>query len=73
MFTVEHEYDDSVITIMDNKNTQHEIKAFFNDTSVLLVQYNDDENYSEAIELSIEMWEELLIAYQSPEGAYITR
>lgn len=73
MYTVEMDHDDIEIYVID-ENAHHEdlvINAF--DDIVFLRQWDEDKQCFDIISLSPSMWEELLKAIHSPEGAFLTR
>ncbi len=71
-FSVEHNFDETVITLMDNAAELEDVKIYFTDDGVDLLQVVHRENLEvfNGITLSHEMLQDLLVAYQSPEGLY---
>ena len=71
-FSVEHNFDETVITIMDDAAELEDVKIYFTDYGVDLLQVVHMENLEvfNGITLSHEMLQDLLVAYQSPEGLY---
>jgi hypothetical protein len=71
MFTVEMDHDEIEITILDDSGDKEDVKVHLFDDIVYIRQVLDG-NKVEAIELSLAMWDELVAAINSPEGAYHT-
>lgn len=71
-FSVEHNFDETVITLMDDAAELEDVKIYFTDEGVDLLQVVHMENLEvfNGITLSHEMLQDLLVAYQSPEGVY---
>jgi hypothetical protein len=71
MFTVEFEFDEIEITVLDDTGHKEDVKVHLFDDIVYIRQVLDG-NKVEAIEMSPDMWDELVAAINSPEGAYRT-
>lgn len=71
-FSVEHNFDETVITLMDDAAELEDVKIYFTDDGVDLLQvvYMENLEVFNGITLSHEMLQDLLTAYQSPEGLY---
>ncbi len=71
-FSVEHNFDETVITLMDDAAELEDVKIYFTDDGVDLLQvvYMENLEVFNGITLSHEMLQDLLTAYQSPEGVY---
>ncbi len=71
-FSVEHNFDETVITLMDDAAELEDVKIYFTDDGVDLLQvvYIENLEVFNGITLSHEMLQDLLTAYQSPEGVY---
>jgi len=70
MFTVEMDHDEIEITILDDAGNNEDVKVHLFDDIVYIRQVYDDK--VEAIQMSPDMWDELVAAINSPEGAYLT-
>jgi len=70
MFTVEMDHDEIEITILDDCGNNEDVKVHLFDDIVYIRQVYDDK--VEAIQMSPDMWDELVAAINSPEGAYLT-
>jgi MinD-like ATPase involved in chromosome partitioning or flagellar assembly len=71
MFTVEEEFDESIVTILDNNGQYEDITMYFSENGVYIVQYNEKTDSDAIIELSTEMWETMIEAYNRTNGTYI--
>ena len=70
MYTVEMDLDEICITVMDdNGNNEDLIINSFTDI-VYIRQYDEDTDRIKTIAISPRMWEELISAIHSPEGAF---
>jgi len=73
LFTVEEEFNETVVTVLDSHGEFQDVKMFFGEESVVIQQaINDDDNYVAVIEMSDRQWEKLILAYSSAEGSYKT-
>lgn len=72
MFTNEFEYDETVITIMDEEANFDDIKIIFSDETVHIIQYNSDSNIDipNVICMSHQMFKEIQYSLLSSEGMY---
>jgi hypothetical protein len=70
MFTVEIDHDEIEITILDDAGNNEDVKVHLFDDIVYIRQVYD--NKVEAIQMSPDMWDELVAAINSSEGAYLT-
>ena len=52
MFTVEEEFDESIVTILDNNGQYEDITMYFSENGVYIVQYNEKTDSDAIIELS---------------------
>lgn len=73
MFTVEFDHDDIEITVLDDHGHHSDLKIHAFDDIVYIRQYRDDVHAHQTIVISPQMWEELIAAIQSPEGAFVKR
>lgn len=71
MFTVEMDHDEIEITILDDAGNNEDVKVHLFDDVVYIRQVFDN-NKVEAIQMSPDMWDELVAAINSSEGAYLT-
>ena len=73
MFTVEEDFDETVVTVLDSQGVFQDVKMFFGEESVIITQIiTDDDEYGSVIEMSDRQWEKLILAYGSTAGSYRT-
>ena len=73
MYTVEFDYDEVCITILDDAGLYEDVTINSFDDIVYIRQWDKDSQKMEAIAMSPKQWEELISAINSPEGAFIVR
>jgi hypothetical protein len=71
MFTVEMDHDEIEINILDDAGNNDDVKVHIFDDIVYIRQI-DEHNKVESIQMSPIMWDELVAAINSSEGAYRT-
>jgi len=72
MFTVEMDHDEIEITVLDDKNGFEDVKVFSYDDIVYIRQFNEQYNKWDLIQMTPDMYVELMTAYHKPSGAYLT-
>jgi len=72
MYTVEMDLDEMEITVLDDGGRYEDVKVFSYDDVVYIRQFNDTKNKWDLIQMSPEMYAELMEAWKSPEGAFVT-
>lgn len=72
MYTVEMDLDEIEITVLDDSGRFEDVKVFSYDDVVYIRQFNEKRNKWDLIQMSPEMYAELMTAWQSPEGAFVT-
>lgn len=72
MFTVEMDHDEIEITVLDDGGRFEDVKVFSYDEVVYIRQFNEKKNKWDLIQMTPEMYAELMTAWQSPEGSFIT-
>ena len=70
MYTVEFDHDKVAITIIDDSGKHSDLQVNSHDNIVYIKQYNPNTDSEVWISISPEMWEELITAIDSPEGAF---
>jgi hypothetical protein len=70
MYTVEFDHDEICITVMDDTGVHGDIKVRSYDDTVYITQDDEDLDVEFVLEMNPAMWEELIAAIQSPEGAF---
>ena len=71
MWTVEFEDDHFEIVILDDTGVEEDIKVELEDEGVFISQFCSIMDEEQNIRISHKQWEELLLAVNSPEGAFI--
>ena len=71
MFTVEMDHDEIEINILDDNGNNDDVKVHLFDDIVYIRQI-DEHNKVDSIQMSPSMWDELVAAISSSEGAYRT-
>ncbi len=72
MFTVEMDHDEIEITVLDDRDGFEDVKVFSYDDIVYIRQFNEQYNKWDLIQMTPEMYVELMTAYHKPSGAYLT-
>lgn len=72
MYTVEMDHDEIEITVLDDGGRCEDLKVFSYDDTVYIRQYNKKKKMYELIIITPEMYGELMEAWRSPEGSFIT-
>ena len=72
MFTVEMDHDEIEITVLDDGGRFEDVKVFSYDEVVYIRQFNEKKNNWDLIQMTPEMYAELMTAWQTPEGSFIT-
>lgn len=72
MFSVEMDHDEIEITVMDDYGHNEDLKVNLFDDVIYIRQYNEVTDRDELIQISPEMWDELVAAIHSPEGVFRT-
>ncbi len=71
MYTVEFEHDVIEIVVLDDTGVEEDLKVELEDEGVFISQFCTILNEEQNIRISHKQWEELLLAVNSPEGAFI--
>jgi hypothetical protein len=72
MYTVEFEDDEICITILDDYGNHSDLIINSFTDIVYMRQFDEETGIENCIELSPDMWEELITAIHSPQGAFRT-
>lgn len=72
MFTIEHEFDATVVTLVDDGAAplQEDVTVHTTESAILLNQYDPRTDRIVSITLSPEQWRDLNAALNLPEGVY---
>ena len=73
MFTVEHEYDATVIVSLDEKDKFEDVEVIVGAGSVYIRQFDKDMDQYEMIYCSFQQLVDIMAALNSKEGMYFTR
>ena len=71
MFKVEEEFDESIVTILDVNGQYEDIIMYYCENCIYITQYNEQTDKDTIIELTTEMWETMIEAYNRTNGTYI--
>ena len=69
MYTVEIDHDEIEITVLDDSGNYDDVKIHIFD-DIVYVRQIDEDNKIDAIQMSPEMWDEIVASLNSSEGAY---
>ena len=72
MFTTEFDHDEITITLLDDSGNYADVIINSFDDIVYIRQFEEEDEVPQAIALSPQMWEELIAAIHSQEGAFLT-
>jgi hypothetical protein len=72
MFTNEFEWDSTVTTILDESDGYEDIQLYIDDGGVFIRQFNENHNKYDLINMTHEMFYELMVAMKTAEGTYRT-
>lgn len=72
MFTIEHEFSETIITLVDDVSAHREedVKIALSDEKVVVEQYDEAAGETRRITLSMAQLSDLLASVNLPEGAY---
>jgi hypothetical protein len=72
MFTIEHEFDATVVTLVDDGRAplHEDVTVHATESAILLNQYDPRLDRTVTISLSPEQWSDLTAALNLPEGVY---
>ena len=70
MFTVEHEYDSTVVTILDETDTHSDVQVILDDQVVYLRQWDEDLNKYEMVVMQYQQLLDLIACMHTTEGLH---
>ena len=70
MFSVEFDFDDITITVMDDSGNHSDLIVNSFDDIVYIRQYDEENETESTIDISPKQWEELIHAIHSQEGFF---
>ena len=73
MFSIEHEFENTTVTILDDGGEQEDVAVILFDDLVYIRQYVEDTDLASIVTMTPRMFEELVAAWNESEGSYITR
>ena len=73
MFTNEFEFDETIITVLDDRGLYEDVQVYFDENEVYIRQWNERKQIYDLVVMSPKMFFEIMEAMKLPEGAYITK
>ena len=73
MFTIEHEFESTVITTLDQEGEHEDVEIHLDAEGVFIRQWSEELQSFELIELSTQQLEDIITAVDLPEGAYYAK
>lgn len=70
MFTNEFEFDETIITVLDDSGVYEDVQIFMDENEVYIRQWNERQGKFDLVVASPKMLMEILEAMKLPEGAY---
>ena len=71
MYSVEFDWDEVCITVMDDTGVHGDLKIYAFDDLVYITQDDPELDMQHILEINPDMWEELISAIHSPEGFFM--
>jgi len=71
MFTVEMDWDETAVTVLDQTGEYEDVQFLIYDDIVYIRQFDNDTNKYSLIEMSPDQFGEIMASMNLPEGAYI--
>lgn len=71
MFTIEHEEDETIITILDEEGELEDVGVLMWEDRVYIRQWNDHRHRFDLIAMNADMYYKLMQAWTLPEGTYV--
>jgi DNA/RNA-binding domain of Phe-tRNA-synthetase-like protein len=73
VFTNEFEFDETIITVLDDNGVYEDVQIYLDDNEVYIRQWNERKKSHDLIVMSAKMMLEIMEAMKRPEGAYIIK
>lgn len=73
MFSVEHDFDNTTVTVLDDGGEQEDVAVILFDDIVYIRQYVEDTDLASVVTMTPKMFAEMIEAYNRGEGSFITR
>lgn len=71
MFTIEMDFDETAITILDPWGKEEDVQVLLYDDIIYMRQWDEDLNRFRVITMSPPMYYQLMHSFKLPEGSYI--
>jgi len=71
MFTVEIDWDETAVTVLDQSGEHEDVQFLLYEDAVYIRQFDNDSNRHTVIEMSPDQFHELMTAMDLPDGAYL--
>lgn len=73
MFSVEMDFDETKIILVDDRNNYEDVEINLYDDIIIFRQWDEEEQYHTEIGMSPDMFEEFMSSINSSEGVYVIR
>lgn len=73
MFTVEHEFDSTIITTIDQEGKEQDVEVIMDEQSIFFRQWSEETSCYDLIEMSSQQLNDIVAALNSKEGAYYAK
>ena len=73
MFTNEFEFDETIITVLDDSGVREDVQLYLDDNEVYVRQWNERKQVYDLIVMSPKMLFEIMEAMKQPEGSYLIK
>jgi len=73
VFSVEHEFDNTTVTVLDDSGEQEDVAVILFDDIVYIRQYVEDTDLASVVTMTPKMFAEMIEAYNCGEGSFIAR
>lgn len=71
MFSVEHEFDSTTVTVLDDSGEEEDVAVILFDDVVYIRQYYPDTDQAAVISMTPKMYKELMAAWNMHEGSFL--
>ena len=73
MYTVEFDHDEVIITILDDSGSLPDLRIHSFEARVYITQMDEDGDYDDILSITPEIWQGLILAISSSEGASVIK
>jgi hypothetical protein len=70
MFSVEFDHDEFLITVLDDSGNFEDVSVYIYDDIVYIRQWCEDNQNFDLIQMTPEMFDQIMTAMKTPEGVY---